>query len=122
MTDKIHVGGECQYGKIEIKVTVKLGEVRVCHCKDCQIMSGASLRAIAVAPAEIIKIKVIPKEYIKISDSGDQWIQALCSDCGTQLYATLLGKKLFNLRSGFLEQKNCLSSRHTFLLNFHYHG
>ena len=106
MTDEIQVNGECHCGKIEIKATVKLSEVRACHCTDCQQMSGAPLRAIAMAPAHKIKIKGIPKEYIKIGDSGNKRIQAFCQDCGTQLFATDLGKTLFNLRTGFLEQKN----------------
>ena len=111
MTDEIQINGECHCGKIEIKATVKLSEVRACHCTDCQQMSGAPLRAIAVAPAEKIKIKGIPKEYIKIGDSGNKRIQAFCSDCGTQLFATDMERRLYNLRTGFLEQKNQLVPR-----------
>ena len=111
MTDEIQVNGECHCGKIEIKATIKLSEVRACHCTDCQQMSGAPLRAIAVAPAEKVKIKGIPKEYIKIGDSGNKRIQAFCSDCGTQLFATDLGKTVYNLRTGFLDQKNELSPK-----------
>ncbi len=111
MADEIQVNGECHCGKIEIKATVKLSEVRACHCTDCQQMSGAPLRAIAVAPAEKIKIKGIPKEYIKIGDSGNKRIQAFCSDCGTQLFATDMERRLYNLRTGFLEQKNQLVPR-----------
>ena len=108
MTDEIRVNGECHCGKIEIKATVKLSEVRACHCTDCQQMSGAPLRAIAVAPADKIKIKGIPKEYIKIGDSGNKRIQAFCSDCGTQLFATDMEKALYNIRTGFLKQKDKL--------------
>ena len=111
MTDEIQVNGECHCGKIEIKATVKLSEVRACHCTDCQQMSGAPLRAIAVAPADKIKITGIPKEYIKIADSGNQRIQAFCPDCGTQLFATDIKKTLYNLRTGFLEQKDELVPR-----------
>ena len=111
MTDEIHVNGKCHCGKIEIKASVKLSDVRACHCTDCQKMSGAPLRAIAVSPAEKIKITGVPKEYIKIGDSGNKRIQAFCPDCGTQLFATDLSKTLFNLRTGFLEQKNLLEPR-----------
>ena len=111
MTDEIQVNGECHCGKIEINAKVKLSEVRACHCTDCQKMSGAPLRAIAVAPAEKIKIKGIPKEYIKIGDSGNKRIQAFCSDCGTQLFATDMERRLYNLRTGFLEQKNELKPK-----------
>ena len=108
MSDEIHVNGKCHCGNIEIEATVKLSEVRACHCTDCQKMSGAPLRAIAVAAANKIKITGIPKEYIKIGDSGNRRIQAFCSECGTQLFATDMKKTLYNLRTGFLEQKNKL--------------
>ena len=106
MTDEIQVNGECHCGKIEIKATVKLSDVRACHCTDCQKMSGAPMRAIAMAPSDKIEITGRPKEYIKIGDSGNKRIQAFCPYCGTQLFATDMGKTQYNLRTGFLEQKN----------------
>ena len=106
MADEILVNGECHCGKIKIYAKVKLSEVRACHCTDCQKMSGAPLRAIAVASADTIEIKGQPKEYIKIGDSGNKRIQAFCPNCGTQLFATDMGKTQYNLRTGFLEQKN----------------
>ena len=111
MTDEIHVNGSCHCGKIEIEAKVKLSEVRACHCTDCQKMSGAPMRAIAMAPSNKIEITGRPKEYIKIGDSGNKRIQAFCPNCGTQLFATDLDKTLFNLRTGFLEQKNELSPK-----------
>ena len=78
MSDEINVNGNCHCGKIEIKAVIKKSEIRACHCTDCQTMSGAPLRAIAVAPADKIKITGNPKEYIKIGDSGNQRIQTFC--------------------------------------------
>lgn len=116
MTDEIQVNGECHCGKIEIKASVKLIDVRACHCTDCQKMSGAPLRAIAVSPAEKINITGVPKEYIKIGDSGNKRIQAFCPECGTQLFATDMKKTLYNLRTGFLEQKDQLvPKKHVFI-------
>jgi hypothetical protein len=106
MDDEIQVNGKCHCGNIEIEAKVKLSEVRACHCTDCQKMSGAPLRAIAIAPADKIKIAGQTSEYIKIGDSGNKRIQAFCPKCGTQLFATDMGKTQYNLRTGFLEQKN----------------
>tara|TARA_X000000950_G_scaffold282285_1_gene380814 strand:- start:392 stop:781 length:390 start_codon:yes stop_codon:yes gene_type:complete len=111
MTDEIHVNGSCHCGKIEIKAKVKLSEVRACHCTDCQKMSGAPMRAIAMAPSNKIEITGRPKEYIKIGDSGNKRIQAFCPNCGTQLFATDIKKSSFNLRTGFLEQRNELEPK-----------
>ena len=106
MSDKIDVNGNCHCGKINIQAKVRKSEVRACHCTDCQKMSGAPVRAVAIAPAEEIKITGKPREYIKKADSGNKRIQAFCPDCGTQLFATDMERKLFNLRTGFLEQRN----------------
>ena len=106
MSDEIDVNGNCHCGNITINATIKKSEVRACHCTDCQKFSGAPLRAIAVASYDKISITGTPKEYIKIGDSGKKRIQAFCLDCGTQLFATDIEKKTFNIITGFLEQKN----------------
>ena len=111
MTEELFVNGTCHCGKISIRAQIDKEKVRACHCTDCQKMSGAPLRAIAEAQAHSITIDGSPKEYIKIGDSGNKRIQAFCSNCGTQLFATDMEKTVFNLRTGFLEQKNQLEPR-----------
>ena len=106
MIDEIDVNGDCYCGNITINATVKKSEIRACHCTDCQKFSGAPFRAIAVASYDKISIKGTPKEYIKIGDSGNKRIQAFCSVCGTQLFAANMDKTLFNIRTGFLNQRN----------------
>lgn len=108
MSSEISVNGECHCGNISISAMVDKNKVRVCHCTDCQKMSGAPLRVIAPALDSNVKIIGNPKEYIKIGESGNKRIQAFCGKCGTQLFATDLNKTVFNLRAGFLEQKNLL--------------
>ena len=116
MSDEIEVNGSCHCGEIEIAAKIKKSDVRACHCTDCQKMSGAPMRAIAVAPAQEIIIKGNPKEYIKIGDSGNKRIQAFCSNCGTQLFASDIKKTTFNLRAGFLEQRDQLvPEQHVFI-------
>ena len=110
-SDEVNVNGKCHCGQIEVEAMVRKSEVRACHCTDCQKMSGAPFRAVAVAPTYKVKITGNPKEYIKIGDSGNRRIQAFCSYCGTQLYATDMNKTSFNLRTGFLEQKDELEPK-----------
>ena len=111
MSNEISVNGECHCGNISISAIVDKNKIRMCHCTDCQKMSGAPFRAIAIASAESITINGNPKEYIKIGDSGNKRIQAFCENCGTQLFATDLERKLFNLRAGFLEQRDILEPK-----------
>ena len=105
MLDEVNVNGKCHCGRIEVEAVVKKSEVRACHCTDCQQMSGAPLRVIAIAPANKITVFGRPKEYIKIANSGNKRIQAFCGNCGTHLFATDLEKSFFNLRAGFLKQR-----------------
>ncbi len=115
MSDEINVTGNCYCGNIKVIARVKKSEIRACHCTDCQKFSGAPLRAIAVAPFDKISIEGTPKEYVKIGDSGNKRIQAFCSECGTQLFATDVEKKFFNIRTGLLDQRNDLiPNQHVF--------
>ena len=115
MSDEININGRCHCGQIEIGARIKKSEVRACHCTDCQKISGAPFRAIAVASLENFKIKGIPKEYVKVADSGNKRIQAFCENCGTQLFATDSNRKIFNIRTGFLEQREVLEpKKHVF--------
>ncbi len=111
MSNDMDVNGICHCGAIKVMAKIKKSEVRACHCTDCQKMSGAPFRAIAIASAKSITINGTPKEYIKIGDSGNKRIQAFCENCGTQLFATDLERKLFNLRAGFLEQRDMLEPK-----------
>ena len=72
---------------------------------------GPLLEQLPLLHAKSITINGTPKEYIKIGDSGNKRIQAFCENCGTQLFATDLERKLFNLRVGFLEQKDMLEPK-----------
>ena len=111
MSNEIEVNGSCHCGKIKIDAIINKNEVRACHCTDCQIMSGAPLRAIAPVTENKIEITGKPKEYIKIADSGNKRIQGFCQNCGTQLFATDIHRTVFNLRVGFLNQRNRLEPK-----------
>ena len=46
------VRGHCHCGEITYEAEVKPGTVNVCHCRDCQMLSGTAFRAGIPAPAE----------------------------------------------------------------------
>ena len=39
------VRGRCHCGEITYEAEVKPGTVNVCHCRDCQMLSGTAFRA-----------------------------------------------------------------------------
>ena len=56
-----------------------------------------------------------PTEYTKIAESGRKRILGFCGVCGTSLYATDTDRKKFNIRLGFINQREQLiPTKHIF--------
>ena len=82
---KVH--GQCHCGDIRFEAEVDPANARICHCTDCQVMSGAPFRAVAAAPIASFAVRGEPKTYIKVAASGNRRAQVFCPECGTPLYA-----------------------------------
>ena len=97
----MRITGNCHCKSISYEAEVNSHKVIICHCTDCQKMSGSPYRVIVMAQETDFKLKgTEPKQYIKTSDRGTPRIQAFCSECGTHLFATSIdniGKRTFNL-------------------------
>jgi len=84
---KIH--GACHCGAIAFAADIDPARVAMCHCADCQQLSGAPFRAIVVTSVEQFSLlRGTPKAYVKVAASGNRRAQVFCADCGTPLYAT----------------------------------
>ena len=84
----MQIEGACHCGAISFTAQVDPGRVMVCHCSDCQVMSGSPFRAVVPAPVDTFVLRGEPKRYIKTADSGNRRVQAFCGECGTPLFAT----------------------------------
>lgn len=105
------VEGQCHCGKIAFEAKVDPGTVSLCHCTDCQTMTGSAYRISVAAPAASFVLKSgQPKTYIKTTaDSGNKRLQAFCPDCGTPLYASnVVDPPTYTLRVGSLRQRTQL--------------
>jgi len=60
--------------------------VTICHCADCQVLSGAPFRTVVVAPIGQFMLTGEPKRYAVVQ-SGKPIAQAFCPNCGTPLFA-----------------------------------
>jgi hypothetical protein len=60
--------------------------VTICHCADCQILSGAPFRTVVTAPIEQFKLAGEPKRYTVVQN-GQEISQAFCPNCSTPLFA-----------------------------------
>jgi hypothetical protein len=84
----MQIEGSCHCGRISFTAQVDPARVMVCHCSDCQVMSGSPFRAVVPAAIEDFVLRGEPKRYIKTADSGNRRAQVFCGDCGTPLFAT----------------------------------
>jgi hypothetical protein len=106
----LRVEGRCHCGKIEFEATVDPDTVGLCHCADCQTLTGSPYRATIAAPAGDFKLRGEPKIYIKTADSGTKRAHAFCPDCGTPIYAAApRDPPTYSLRIGAIKQRAALS-------------
>ena len=84
----MHINGACHCGSISFTAEIDPSRVTVCHCTDCQVLSGSPFRAVVAAPIESFVLRGQPRSYIKVAQSGNRRVQAFCAECGTPLYGT----------------------------------
>ena len=100
------IEGSCHCGKIGYQAEINPARVIICHCADCQTISGAPFRAAVSVKAENFKLSGQPKTYVKTADSGNKVALSFCADCGTALYSGALENPVvFNLRLGAVKQR-----------------
>ncbi len=85
----MHITGSCHCGAIQYEAEVDPAEVVVCHCTDCQSLSGSAFRTVAFAAEHSFKLKQgKPTVYVKTTaDSGNLREQTFCATCGSPLYS-----------------------------------
>ncbi len=107
------VNGGCHCQAVQYKAQIDEAKVILCHCEDCQTMSGAPYRGAVVVAGQDFDLSGTVKNYIKKAASGNDRIQAFCPECGTHMYATAVdgdpADKVYNVRLGTVQQRNELS-------------
>jgi hypothetical protein len=104
------VEGQCHCGQVSFEAEIDPAMVRICHCTDCQTLSGSAYRVNVQAPAASFRLLTgQPKIYIKTAESGNQRAQAFCPNCGTAIYsAAARDTPTYALRVGTLKQRSQL--------------
>jgi hypothetical protein len=106
------IDGRCHCGAISYEAEIDAGRVIVCHCSDCQTISGGPYRANVPVKMENFRLTGAPKIYVKTSESGNRMALAFCGDCGTALYSGReTGPSFVNLRLGAVTQRAQLAPR-----------
>ena len=106
----MHVEGGCHCGNITYEAEVDPDSVNLCHCTDCQRMTGTAYRVTVRSLKGGFKLlSGQPTIYIKTAESGNQRAQAFCPNCGTPLYATTVGNpEVYGIRVGTTRQREQL--------------
>src|SRR4026207_898957 len=101
---KIAGGRHC--GKITYTAEVDPDRVGICHCTDCQTLSGTAFRVSVRAAKGAFHLGGGLQNYVKTAESGAKRAQAFCPECGTPIYATAANDpQVFNIRVGTVRQR-----------------
>ena len=109
---RLKIDGCCHCGQISYEADINPDYVVICHCTDCQTISGAPYRVTVPVKAENFKLRGQPKTYVKTADSGNKRVLAFCADCGTPIYSTTVDdRRIFSLRLGAVKQRAQLNPK-----------
>ncbi|MSQ70154.1 MAG: GFA family protein [Betaproteobacteria bacterium] len=101
------IDGACHCGKITYTAQIDPALVSICHCTDCQTLTGTAFRtAVPAAKNDFELTGGQPKIYVKTAESGAKRAQAFCGDCGTPLYAcAVTDPQAYMVRVGSIRQR-----------------
>lgn len=100
------VDGRCHCGNIRFEAEVEPGTIGVCHCTDCQGLTGSAFRAVIPARADSFVLRGEPTYYIKTADSGAKRRHAFCPLCGSPMFACAMeNPPTYSLRVGTISQR-----------------
>lgn len=106
------VSGSCHCKAIGFEAEVDSVSLMVCHCNDCQLLTGSAFRVtVPVKPENFKLLRGSPSVYLKIADSGSQRRHAFCGTCGTPVFRMPADNNPnYSLRVGTLDQKRELEA------------
>lgn len=107
----MNIDGRCHCGLITYEAEIDPNEVEICHCTDCQMLSGSAFRTVVGALDGTFRLRSgKPKSYVKTAASGRQRAQVFCPECGTPIYSGPVGSApgWIGLRVGTIRQRDTL--------------
>ena len=102
------IDGGCHCGYVTYEAEADPQKTAICHCADCQTLSGSAFRTVVFTREGTFKLRSgEPKIYVKTGESGTKRPQAFCPECGTPIYSTTIGEgpKVHAIRIGTVRQR-----------------
>lgn len=111
---EMEIDGRCHCGNVTYRAEIDPDRVSVCHCTDCQTLTGSPYRVTVITSRDSIRLTGnAPKVYTKIGDNGHIRLQYFCPDCGSPLFTTGEGAEAeeWGIRWGSIHQRRLLSPK-----------
>jgi hypothetical protein len=105
------IDGQCHCGFVTYEAEIDPDAVLICHCTDCQRLTGSPYRVTARAPRQAVRLTGNPpKIYTKIAESGRERLLSFCPECGTPLFSSGTGDaaETWGIRWGSINQRSAL--------------
>jgi hypothetical protein len=85
----MRIDGQCHCGRVSYEAEIDPGKVSICHCTDCQSLTGSPYRVtVTCSQAHIRLTGERPKVYAKAGDNGRTRFQHFCGECGSPLFTS----------------------------------
>ncbi|APG89687.1 GFA family protein [Sinorhizobium americanum] len=85
----MHIDGQCHCGFVTYEAEIDPEDVSICHCTDCQRLTGSAYRVSVSAPRASFRLTGgEPKLYVKIAENSRKRLQFFCPQCGSPIYTT----------------------------------
>ena len=104
----MQIQGGCHCGYITYEADIDPDMVRICHCTDCQNLTGSAYRVNVNTPKSHFKLLTgKPKLYVKTAESGTKRAHGFCPECGTPIYSTanVADPESYGLRVGTIRER-----------------
>ena len=111
----MRIDGACHCGEITYRAEIDANEVEICHCTDCQTLSGSAYRTVAPAMEGTFELLTGElKRYVKTGENGAPRVQAFCPNCGTPIFSSPPDgvRGFFGIRVGSITQRDALVPTH----------
>src|SRR5918998_3278133 len=108
------IDGQCHCGYVTYEAEIDPERVSVCHCTDCQVLTGSPYRvSVSTSRDRVVITGNQPKTYVKIAENGRKRLQLFCPECGSPLFTTGEGAdaKQWGIRWGSIRQRRELAPK-----------
>lgn len=110
----MRIDGHCHCGQVRYEAEIDPDRVSICHCTDCQSLTGSAFRVTVLAERNAVRLTgEQPKLYVKRGETGAKRLQYFCGTCGSPLFTTGEGEDAgeWGIRWGSIRQRTQLAPK-----------